>query len=243
MRINEDAVLRGQRVILVPYEPHHVVRYHEWMKSEELQKLTASEPLTLDQEYDMQSSWREDNDKCTFIILDALSWDKGSPEDQCMAGDVNLFMVDPENPQLAEIEVMIAEPACRGKGLGEESVRLMLSYAVSCLGISVFQAKIGEENVRSVRLFSKLGFTEMSYSRVFQEVTLQWALTDEERQRLRDTADVTVTSYREMTSQNPQINQEKYKTNVLRNISVSDNLNSIIRDDGGCYKSVVDEWT
>lgn len=32
------------------------------MKSPELQQLTASEPLTLEQEYDMQRSWREDSD-------------------------------------------------------------------------------------------------------------------------------------------------------------------------------------
>ena len=37
-------------------------RYHEWMKSEELQRLTASEPLTLDEEYKMQKSWFEDED-------------------------------------------------------------------------------------------------------------------------------------------------------------------------------------
>lgn len=27
MRVNEDTVLRGHRVLLVPYEPHHVPRY------------------------------------------------------------------------------------------------------------------------------------------------------------------------------------------------------------------------
>lgn len=32
------------------------------MKSPELQQLTASEPLTLEQEFDMQRSWREDDD-------------------------------------------------------------------------------------------------------------------------------------------------------------------------------------
>lgn len=32
------------------------------MKSPELLQLTASEPLTLEQEYDMQRSWREDGD-------------------------------------------------------------------------------------------------------------------------------------------------------------------------------------
>lgn len=41
---------------------YFIIRYHEWMKSEELQQLTASEPLTLDEEYKMQKSWFEDDD-------------------------------------------------------------------------------------------------------------------------------------------------------------------------------------
>ncbi|XP_073540160.1 alpha/beta-tubulin-N-acetyltransferase 9 isoform X1 [Phyllobates terribilis] len=199
MRVNEDTVLRGHRVLLVPYEPHHVPRYHEWMKSEELQKLTASEPLTLDKEYDMQRSWREDSDKCTFIILDREQWDEGCPEDQCMLGDVNLFLVDPENPSLSEIEIMIAEPMSRGKGFGEESVRLMLYYGVTTLGISTFQAKIGEENVTSIRLFNRLHFSKVSYSSIFQETTQHWEVSETERQWLLNSLHVTVESYREMT--------------------------------------------
>lgn len=39
------------------------------MSDPELLKLTASEPLTLDQEYEMQETWRNDEDKCTFLIL------------------------------------------------------------------------------------------------------------------------------------------------------------------------------
>ncbi|XP_042371295.1 N-acetyltransferase 9-like, partial [Plectropomus leopardus] len=106
------------------------------MKSPELQQLTASEPLTLDQEYDMQKSWREDDDKCTFIILDKQRWaDSSVEEEQCMVGDVNMFLTDPADPSLAELEVMIAEPSYRGKGIGKEVTRMMMSYGeqkISC---------------------------------------------------------------------------------------------------------------
>uniref|UniRef100_A0A8C5R4W4 Alpha/beta-tubulin-N-acetyltransferase 9 n=1 Tax=Leptobrachium leishanense TaxID=445787 RepID=A0A8C5R4W4_9ANUR len=218
MRVNEDAVLRGQRVLLVPYEPHHVPRYHEWMKSEELQKLTASEPLTLEQEYDMQRSWREDADKCTFIILDALRWDQGFPEEQCMVGDVNLFLIDSENPAIAEIEIMIAEPGFRGRGFGEESVRLMLFYGVTALEISTFQAKIGLANLTSLRLFHKLHFQDVSVSEVFEEVTLRWEVTEPEKQQLIKTCPVTLTTYKDVKRTMVDSEQDQRRANIVPDV-------------------------
>lgn len=41
------------------------------MQNEELQKLTASEPLTLEEEYQMQESWRNDNDSALSIVNSA----------------------------------------------------------------------------------------------------------------------------------------------------------------------------
>uniref|UniRef100_A0A8D0F9H3 N-acetyltransferase 9 (putative) n=1 Tax=Strix occidentalis caurina TaxID=311401 RepID=A0A8D0F9H3_STROC len=109
MKINQNTVLQGQRVTLVPYTAAHVPRYHEWMQSEELQRLTASEPLSLEQEYEMQRSWRDDADKCTFIVLDTERWSRQACADEdCMVGDVNLFLTDTEDPTLGEIEIMIA---------------------------------------------------------------------------------------------------------------------------------------
>uniref|UniRef100_H0XG99 Alpha/beta-tubulin-N-acetyltransferase 9 n=1 Tax=Otolemur garnettii TaxID=30611 RepID=H0XG99_OTOGA len=187
MRLNQNTVLLGKKVVLVPYTAEHVPsRYHEWMKSEELQRLTASEPLTLEQEYAMQRSWLEDTDKCTFIVLDAEKWQTqpGITEENCMVGDVNLFLTDLEDPTVGEIEVMIAEPSCRGKGLGTEAVLMMLSYGVTKLGMTKFEAKIGQGNEPSIQMFQKLHFEQVAMNSVFQEVTLRLIMNEPMQQWL-----------------------------------------------------------
>ncbi|CAG8749902.1 16579_t:CDS:2, partial [Cetraspora pellucida] len=102
----------GEKVILVPYRPEHVPKYHEWMKSSFLQEMTASEPLTIDQEYEMQKSWHLDENKCTFIVLLKPDVDRKLTNQEVkkakMVGDVNLFFNDHDNPTIAEIEIMIA---------------------------------------------------------------------------------------------------------------------------------------
>lgn len=52
--------LEGEKVILVPYMEAHVPKYHEWMQDPSLLQATASEPLSLEQEYQMQLSWSRD---------------------------------------------------------------------------------------------------------------------------------------------------------------------------------------
>lgn len=52
--------VEGEKVVLVPYMREHVPKYHEWMQDPSLLQATGSEPLTLDQEYDMQLSWTQD---------------------------------------------------------------------------------------------------------------------------------------------------------------------------------------
>lgn len=50
----------GRQLILVPYRKKYVAQYHAWMQDSFLQEMTASEPLTLEEEYEMQASWRDD---------------------------------------------------------------------------------------------------------------------------------------------------------------------------------------
>ncbi|KAE8075547.1 hypothetical protein FH972_014252 [Carpinus fangiana] len=130
--------LEGKKVIMVPYMEAHVPKYHEWMQDPALLEATGSEPLTLDQEFHMQLSWTQDPHSSlslslsmsvsvcasddlgvgfaeqTFIVLDKEmlvgEFTHGDPHVEAMVGDVNLYMNDLDDPHMAEIEIMIAEP-------------------------------------------------------------------------------------------------------------------------------------
>ena len=89
MLINWETTIQGSKVVLVPYRREHVPKYHEWMKSEELQELTGSEPLSLEEEFRMQETWRSDPDKCTFIVLSQVMWESELNKLQLL-GSLNL---------------------------------------------------------------------------------------------------------------------------------------------------------
>jgi len=159
------------------------------MQSEDLQTLTASEPLTLEEEYAMQESWRRDEDKLTFIILareDPPTRDLLTPEDiSClqMIGDVNLFIKEGEPgneegqiyaPKEGEVEIMIAESAYRCKGLAHAALSAFLRYAVTCVlpADLVLVTRISVTNTPSIGLFKKLGFEQTKAPNYFNEIEM-----------------------------------------------------------------------
>ncbi|KAF1824275.1 uncharacterized protein K489DRAFT_288854, partial [Dissoconium aciculare CBS 342.82] len=97
--------LSTSKILLVPYTSSHVPQYHTWMLDPELQSATASEPLSLAEEYAMQKSWRADGDKLTFIVCLPEASSSAAREavvegdgevvvegDVAMIGDINLFL-------------------------------------------------------------------------------------------------------------------------------------------------------
>ena len=70
MILDQETLVQYGNCILLPYSRAHVKKYHLWMQNEDLQLLTASEPLSLEEEYEMQKAWQFDEDKLTFLIAD-----------------------------------------------------------------------------------------------------------------------------------------------------------------------------
>ncbi|KAM0721686.1 hypothetical protein Q7P37_002611 [Cladosporium fusiforme] len=174
MRINENIALTNAKTLLVPYSSHHVPTYHEWMQDADLQAATASEPLSISEEYAMQQSWRTDADKLTFIVClpreeSASESDstgvQGGKDDrpERMIGDINLFLFEPEDededadsqgpkpssPVIGEIELMIARKDLHRQGYGRAALLSFMSYVLdSWAGIAAEYgngAKTGRE--------------------------------------------------------------------------------------------------
>ncbi|KAK0720060.1 GNAT domain-containing protein [Lasiosphaeris hirsuta] len=147
MKLNKSTAVSTTQALLVPYDHRHVLRYHAWMEDPSIQAATASERLTLEEEYENQESWRASHDKLTFIICQplpakdtnrgAMSVVAGSADSpDRMVGDVNLFLYphesDDENDDqvfvVGEVDIMIAGSKDRGKGVGRAVVSAFLHY-------------------------------------------------------------------------------------------------------------------
>ncbi|KAI9875913.1 MAG: hypothetical protein M1830_007784 [Pleopsidium flavum] len=160
MLINKDVAVATNSILLVPYSQQHVLTYHEWMKdkvnlclvsqkrkaedsNQEIQQATASEPLSLEEEYDMQHSWRNDTDKLTFITCLPASSERAQAitgKDDApakMLGDVNLFLTSAGNDEdgnkdsytlVGEIELMIATKENQGRGYGRATLLAFMEY-------------------------------------------------------------------------------------------------------------------
>ncbi|KAK0739248.1 GNAT domain-containing protein [Apiosordaria backusii] len=234
MKLNEHTAISTPSLLLVPYEAHHVPTYHQWMEDPQIQEATASEPLTLQEEYENQLSWRTSTDKLTFIICSPLPLPsehhpplatnpdtiKTVPQDADtppkMLGDINLFLYPSEDSSsssspappipkevVGEVDIMIASPEHRGKGLGEKATRAFIGYIwenkeeimkeyisdkiddgvdvgeeeVEVPKLTMLMAKVGEGNEQSLRLFGeKLGWEQEGGRNYFGE--LKFVLRD-----------------------------------------------------------------
>jgi len=147
------------------------------MQDADLQAATASEPLSMTEEYDMQRSWRTDNDKLTFIVCQSRELDntsqtvQGGQDDrpERMIGDINLFLFEPEDDEdegeqapdstnssnglVGEIELMIARKDLHRQGYGRAALLSFTAYTLDTWAqiASEYSSKSDSQTPRSLQ--------------------------------------------------------------------------------------------
>jgi len=77
--------------------------------------------------------------------------------DESMIGEVRLDRID-RTDRRASLAIGIADPALLGKGLGTETIRLVLAHAFDTLGLHRISVRVLARNGRAIRSYEKCGF-------------------------------------------------------------------------------------
>lgn len=135
-------VIQGTRIRLVPYLNEHVPLYHSWLSDPEMQKLTCTEPTTLQEEYEYQKDWDSSSEKIIRLI----------EVDGVLIGDINLFKNGQlDNDCMWEVNVMIVKEEHRRHGYTTEALELILKE----YHINNVMAKVHKDNYASINFFKK----------------------------------------------------------------------------------------
>ena len=84
-------------------------------------------------------------------------------------GLIDLYDFDPKNNRVG-LGVVIKNEDNRNKGLGSETVELLINYVFNFLDIHQIYVNVGVTNEASIKLFSKFGFEKIGVKKQWNKV-------------------------------------------------------------------------
>ena len=154
-------LLRGKKVRLTALEPRDLRILASWYESADFMRrwdaapaMPKTEQQVADYVSDQQKSKSafvfairplDQDDMIGYIELDGIVWSQGA----------------------GWVSVGIGDPVQRGKGIGEEAMRLLLQFAFDELNLRRVQLTVFSYNDPAIRLYEKLGFQREGTFREF----------------------------------------------------------------------------
>ncbi len=141
------------QVTFRPLEPEDLDLLYRWENDPSLWKVSnTTTPFSrfILKQY-IQESHRDiyETKQLRLIIQDL----NGRP-----VGAIDLFDFDPYH-QRAGVGILIYDQADRKKGFASDSVQLIVTYATETLGLHQLYANVAADNLSSISLFEKSGFS------------------------------------------------------------------------------------
>ena len=115
-----------RRVLLLPYTAALVPTYHAWLEDPWLREMTASERLSLEEEFAAQREWARDASKQTFIVFDRAAREG--------AGGAPNFTTAPSSPSSSPADAV----AGAGGSAGGEEVEAEAAVRGACGDVNIF---------------------------------------------------------------------------------------------------------
>lgn len=134
-----------------PTDIDHLLRWENHAPYWELSGTTAPFSRNLMERYVQSSQQSVYEAGQQRFMIDVL------PEQKTI-GNIDLFDFDPFHLR-AGVGILIGDEQYRSNGYATQSLQLLINYAFEYLNLQQLYCNILEDNVASVKLFKKLGFT------------------------------------------------------------------------------------
>jgi RimJ/RimL family protein N-acetyltransferase len=150
-----ESILEGEKVRLRPIAESDLPHFVEWLADGEVTRwLTELDAPTLDEERQWYERTRADPDTVNWAI---------ETLDGSLAGSVELRVAAARRK--AELGIGIFDKTQWNRGLGTDTVRLVVGYAFGELGLNRVELTTAEDNIRAIRCYEKVGFVREGLKR------------------------------------------------------------------------------
>jgi RimJ/RimL family protein N-acetyltransferase len=144
-----ESILEGEKVRLRPISERDLQSFVKWLADPEVTKWLAEmdSPPTLEEEHDWYEGKREDPDNVMWAV---------ETLDGRLVGTTELRLMPKRRK--AELGIVIMDKSAWSRGLGTDTVRLVVDYAFDELDLNRVELTTDEDNHRAIRCYEKVGF-------------------------------------------------------------------------------------
>jgi len=144
----------GKRIILREYRAEDIHAIRSWVNDEATTRYMSTRfwpaQTTVDSEEFLSRMLQSSHNAYNFVIADV--------DDEHYIGQCDLFRLD-WRLRLGEIGMVIGNAQDRGKGYGQEALRLLERFAFRTLGLERLELEVHMDNAQGLSCYRKAGFT------------------------------------------------------------------------------------